>query len=108
MSTTHHLKSWPQFFKPIREGTRTHELRRNDRSFTIGDVLVLHEFDPATQCYSGEQCEVRITSITSFAEPCAVSNEAMNPNFCILSIRVHNDETIPRADFELPVAEPLH
>lgn len=88
MSQIHHLKSWPQFFNPIREGVRTHELRRNDRDFAVGDLLVLHEFDPTTQRYTGQKCEVRITSITSFAEPCAVSNEAMNPEFCILSVRV--------------------
>ena len=91
MPRTHHLKSWPQFFRPICEGMRTHELRRNDRGFAVGDTLVLHEFDPTEQRYTGQQCEVRVTSITSFAEPCAVSNEAMNPNFCILSVQVQTD-----------------
>jgi hypothetical protein len=89
MSTTHHLKSWPQFFRPIREGKRTHELRRNDRGFAIGDLLILHEFDPATQLFTGQACEVEVTSITSFAEPCAVSDVAMNPEFCIMSVRIH-------------------
>ena len=89
MTTTHHLKSWPQFFKPIREGKRTHELRRNDRNFVVGDLLILHEFDPTTQLYTGDSCEVEVTSITSFAEPCAVSDVAMNPEFCIMSVRIH-------------------
>jgi hypothetical protein len=87
MFKTHDLKSWPQFFNPILDGVRTHELRRNDRGFSVGDYLVLHEFEPTTQQYTGRECKVRITSMTSFAEPCAVSNEGMNPNFCILSVR---------------------
>lgn len=102
MATTHHLKSWPQFFRPIREGNRTHELRRNDRDFAIGDLLILHEFDPATRTYTKEECELEVTSMTSFAEPCAVSDEAMNPNFCILSVRLH-----ARPQFSKPVDRPL-
>src|SRR5579859_2446416 len=90
MSKTHHLKSWPQFFKPISEGIRTHELRRNDRNFAVGDLLILHEFDPTNQRCTGQECEVQVTSITSFAQPCAVSDQAMNPDFCILSVRVQS------------------
>lgn len=98
MSRTHHLKSWPQFFNPIRDGVRTHELRRNDRNFAVGDFLVLHEFDPVNQRYTGEKCDVQVTSMTSFSEPCAVSNEAMNPNFCILSILVQTHSLERRSE----------
>jgi Domain of unknown function (DUF3850) len=103
----HHLKSWPDFFQPIKLGRRTHELRRNDRHFIVGDVLVLHEFDPKANCYTGEQCQVEITSMTSFAQPCAVSGEALNPDFCILSIHLMNPEIKglePSANLEHPRA----
>ncbi len=83
----HALKSWPQFFEPICTGVRTHELRRNDRGYAISDQLDLHEFDPCTRAYSGRTVRVEITSITSVAEPCAVSGEALHPDFCILSVR---------------------
>lgn len=69
-------------------GTRTHELRRNDRGYAIGDVLDLHEFDPHGQTYSGRTVRAEITAITSMDEPCAVSDEALHPDFCILSIRL--------------------
>jgi len=88
MSKIHILKSWPQFFAPISEGTRTHELRRNDRGFAVGDMLVLREFEPQSQHYTGRECRAEITSMTSFAQPCAVSGEALNADFCILSIRL--------------------
>jgi hypothetical protein len=52
----------------------------------------LHEFDPDANHFTGEQCEVEITSMTSFAQPCAVSGEALNPDFCILSIRFNSSE----------------
>lgn len=89
----HTLKSWPRFFGPISMGTRTHELRRNDRSYAIGDLLDLREFDPHAQAYSGRTARAEITSITSAAEPCAVSGEALHPDFCILSIRLVDTKT---------------
>jgi hypothetical protein len=85
---THIIKSWPQFFGPICEGTRTHELRRNDRDYSIGDTLILKEFEPQSHHYTGRECKAEITSMTSFAQPCAVSGEALNADFCILSIRL--------------------
>ena len=84
----HHLKSWPPFFKDISAGSRTHELRRNDRDFRVGDWVKLQEFDPERSEYTGRELMAEITSMTSFAQPCAVSGEALNAEFCILSIRV--------------------
>jgi len=84
----HYLKSWPQFFKDIRAGLRTHELRRNDRNFKVGDWMKLQEFDPELSEYTGQRLTAEITSLTSFAQPCAVSGEALNADFCILSIRL--------------------
>jgi hypothetical protein len=48
---------------------------------------VLEEFDSGTRRFTGECCKVEITSITSTTEPCAISSEALDPAFCILSIR---------------------
>jgi hypothetical protein len=91
MPNIHHLKSWPQFFNAIMGGRRTHELRRSDRDFQVEDILVLHEFDPEKQTYTGPECVVEVTSMTSFAQPCAVSGEALNADFCILSVRLRRD-----------------
>ena len=82
----HVLKSWPRFFSQLVAGDRTHELRRNDRDFRIGDLLELHEFEPTTRRYTGRVCTLVVRSITSVAEPCAVSSEALDPDFCILSV----------------------
>lgn len=88
MSTTHELKSWSRFFDPIVTGDRRHELRRNDRDYRVGDRLVLREFDESLGSYTGRECTAVVTSITSQDEPCAVSAEGLNPDFCILTIRV--------------------
>lgn len=83
----HELKCWPQFFEPIACGEKRHDLRRaTDRSFLVGDHLLLREFDPETEQYTGRTQIVEVTYITSTAHPCALSEAALNPDFCILSI----------------------
>jgi hypothetical protein len=83
----HRLKCWPQFFAAIVSGRKTHDLRRaDDRDFRVGDTLLLEEFDPKVGQYTGRKTKVRITYITSANSPCALSDYALHPDFCILSI----------------------
>jgi hypothetical protein len=83
----HKVKSWPQFFEAALSGAKTHEVRRfTDRDYRVGDTLRLREYDPATETYSGREMVVRITYVTSAEAPCALSEECLDPDFCILSI----------------------
>lgn len=83
----HDLKCWPQFFEAIAAGRKRHDLRRAyDRDFRVGDRLKLREFDPETERYTGQEQTVEITYITSAEQACALSEEALNPDYCILSI----------------------
>ena len=84
---THELKCWPQFFAAIAEGHKRHDLRRScDRDFAVGDRLLLREFDPDSEGYTGRIQMVQVTYITSHELPCALSGEALDPAYCILSI----------------------
>ena len=44
---THCLKIWPEHYHNVKSGTKTFEIRKNDRAFQKGDkvVLVLHTRD---------------------------------------------------------------
>jgi hypothetical protein len=82
------LKSWPAFFEAILAGEKNHELRRSDdRSFNVGDVLLLREFDPKSNRYTGRELRVKVTYVTSTKNPCALSETSLHPDFCILSIK---------------------
>lgn len=43
---THQLKTWPQFYNRVADGSKTFEVRNNDRGFQMGDLVELHEWDP--------------------------------------------------------------
>jgi hypothetical protein len=58
---THVLKTWPKYFEAVYFGEKTFEVRKNDRNFQVGDVLVLREWDPETEEYSGRKMEVKVT-----------------------------------------------
>lgn len=80
VTRTHELKCWPDFFEPILEGRKTFELRRDDRGFREGDLLLLREFDPArvvidpdTQvetfgAYTGREIARRVGFILPYSE----------------------------------------
>jgi len=63
--TIHKLKTWTKFFNPILDGTKTFELRLNDRDFKVGDRLDLMEYNPDTNTYTGSHCHRFISYILS-------------------------------------------
>ncbi len=83
----HVVKSWPELFEATLSGVKTHDMRRSeDRDYRVGDVLVLQEFDPSRQMYTGRELRVRITYITSAEFPCALSGGGLHSGYSILSI----------------------
>jgi hypothetical protein len=61
----HELKTWPEYFAALLDGTKTFEYRRNDRGFRVGDVLHLREWDSITGHYTGREMRRRVTYVLS-------------------------------------------
>jgi hypothetical protein len=61
---THHLKIWPQWFDAIRLGSKSYEIRYDDRGFNVGDRLVLEEFKAGVGEYTGRTIEKRVVYIS--------------------------------------------
>ena len=51
----HSLKTWPQYFQQIIDGKKTFEIRKNDRGFQVGHILMLEEYDPIRKEYTGRE-----------------------------------------------------
>ncbi len=85
----HECKSWSHFFQAIKSGHKKHDLRYDgDRNFQVGDLIVLREYDPFAGMYTGAECRVHVTYITSRATPCAFSSAALERDYCILSLEL--------------------
>lgn len=84
--TKYKVKSWPQYFRPIVEGSKKHDMRDMDeREYSVGDVLTLQEYDPFGGGYTGYEQDVKVTYITSRETPCAFSSAMLDRRGCILS-----------------------
>ena len=51
----HDLKIWPEYFDAVVSGQKTFEFSRDARDFETGDGLVLREWDPKTEEYTGRE-----------------------------------------------------
>ena len=65
----HRLKIWPEFFEAVLSGKKTFEIRKNDRDYQVNDLLLLQEYNPETEEYTGRELLVEVTYITDFGQP---------------------------------------
>ena len=59
-------KTWPKYFELVLSGEKQFELRVNDFNVAKGDVLVLEEWDPATQQYTGRKISKTVSYVLDF------------------------------------------
>lgn len=81
---THDLKIWPEFYCQVANGECSHQLRKDDRDYQVGDDLRLEEFDPKLGLYCGHVCVVNVTG--------ALRNfEGLMSGYVLLSIKLMPD-----------------
>jgi len=56
-------KVWPEYFQQIKNGTKKFELRLADFDVKEGDVLVLEEYEPETNTYTGRKIKKKVGNI---------------------------------------------
>lgn len=61
--TQHFLKVHPEPMTALLDGEKTSEIRKNDRNFQVGDHLLLAEFEPDTNEFSGVMTRREIAHI---------------------------------------------
>lgn len=63
MANRYEKKAWPDTFEDVKSGKRGFDLRLDDFPVTIGDTLVLREWDPKKNAYTGRTLEKKVTYI---------------------------------------------
>ena len=70
----HELKILPEYFEAVAGGTKSFELRKDDRGFTVGDEIILKEWNETE--YTGRSVKKQISYIlknyTGLAEGYAI------------------------------------
>lgn len=88
----HELKILPEYFEAVRTGIKTFEVRKKDRDFKVGDVLMLKEFnlqekyetiEGAETYFSGRKVLRQITYI--FKDE--LESMGLNKDYVILGIK---------------------
>jgi hypothetical protein len=79
----HELKTWSLYFNLVKSGEKPFELRKNDRGFLPGHELLLREFVPETQTYTGETLRRKITCVLEGSEAEAFG---LKPGYCIMGL----------------------
>lgn len=64
----HELKILPEYYNAQIEGKKNFEIRKNDRSFQIGDWLLLKEYNPKIKKFTERKVMVEITYITNYQQ----------------------------------------
>ena len=59
----HKLKTVNPYFADIQSGLKNFEVRKNDRGYQVGDILILAEFCWDKKVYSGKQIEKSVSYI---------------------------------------------
>ena len=86
MSVTHELKILPQYFRAVCGGSKTFELRKNDRDYQEGDYLLLREHDG--EKYTGLAIKVAVTYVL---KDCP--EYGLDKDYCILGLKIRPQDS---------------
>ena len=75
--TVHDIKVWPEFFPGLLDRSKSFEVRNNDRDYKVGDVLMIREWDPSSETYTGRRVLRRVTYVLDPFRPLAWENKAI-------------------------------
>ena len=92
----HLLKCVQPHFDDLKSGEKTYELRKNDRDYQVGDILVLTLFDPET--YQYDNCQQILTEITQMLD----DQTYLQPGYVALGIKPPIHITKSGISFKIP------
>jgi hypothetical protein len=79
---THELKVWPEYYQAIASKMKQFEVRENDRDFKTGDTLILQEWDPDLEKFTGNRADATVDYVLYGGA------FGINEGYCVMSITV--------------------
>lgn len=59
----HEIKCWPEYYEALLSGEKTFEVRKDDRGYAVGDVLLISEWSPTSGEYTGREGRWEVTYV---------------------------------------------
>jgi hypothetical protein len=84
---THYLKTWPEPFTAILDGNKLFEIRKNDRDYAVGDLLVLQEYDPIEKVHTKRSLLVLVTYLVRGGD------WGLPSELCVMGIQLKKEVT---------------
>lgn len=75
---THFLKIFSKYFDDVQNGVKTFEVRKNDRGYKVGDILILKEVVENDK-YTGRMIKMEITYFFSLF--------GLATGYCVLGVK---------------------
>lgn len=76
----HELKVWSEYFSAILADAKPFEVRKDDRGFAVDDTLILREWDPDREEYTGYRA-VRVVTYKLDG-----GQFGIEPGYCVLGL----------------------
>lgn len=93
----HRLKTWSRWWDRVHFGEKTFELRKDDRDFQVGDIVILVELEEESGKATGNELVRRITYVLRHDferyDPADERHPlaGLNPRFCIFGMEPVDD-----------------
>ena len=81
MIQEHKIKIDPKYFDDVAKRRKTFEVRKNDRAYKVGDLLVINEYDREIEKCTGRYIGVSITYILD-------NQEYLRDGYVILALEI--------------------
>ena len=75
-------KIWPQFFNDIVKRRKRFEIRKDEDKIKVGDLLVLQEWDPKTEEYTGREIDCKVEYV--FRSDKYNEDFGLKPGYCVI------------------------
>ena len=83
----HLLKTWPEPFQALWDKRKTFEVRRDDRGYQVGDLLMLREYLPLANHLTGRY----VRAVVNYKLTHADGDFGLRDGFCVLGIDTMNN-----------------
>lgn len=65
---THTIRTWPQFFGPVQDGSKPFVIGENKLDFQIGDTLLIREWCPKEDKATGLECQAIVSYVSAWQQ----------------------------------------